>query len=163
MCILFEELRQRWVKRTDISNLYVSFQCTFVTMYKTQNSSGNGGNWIGEWKSHSTSLNTEATGKTFRLWRGSNLDRLVVQSAVRYYTDWATRLQLYFIHALNYTEMYINCEKYVHETLGGGGGQATKVRKPPVWLNTGARTAVQSNCKKLTEFCQLWPFTARSK
>jgi hypothetical protein len=32
--------------------------------------------------------------KSFRLYRGSNLDRPVVQSVARYYTDWATRLIL---------------------------------------------------------------------
>jgi hypothetical protein len=33
--------------------------------------------------------------KSFRLCRGSNLDRQVVQSAVRHYTDWATPALLY--------------------------------------------------------------------
>jgi hypothetical protein len=32
--------------------------------------------------------------KSFRLCRGSNLDRLLVQPVVRHYTDWATRLLL---------------------------------------------------------------------
>jgi hypothetical protein len=30
--------------------------------------------------------------KSFRLCRGSNLDRPVIQPVARYYTDWATRL-----------------------------------------------------------------------
>jgi hypothetical protein len=30
--------------------------------------------------------------KSFRLYRGSNLDSLVVQPVARHYTDWATRL-----------------------------------------------------------------------
>jgi hypothetical protein len=34
--------------------------------------------------------------KSFRLCRGSNLDRSVVQSVARHYTDWATRLTLTF-------------------------------------------------------------------
>jgi hypothetical protein len=33
--------------------------------------------------------------KSFRLCRGSNLDRQVVQPVARHYTDWATRLTLY--------------------------------------------------------------------
>jgi hypothetical protein len=32
--------------------------------------------------------------KSFRLCRGSNLDRLVVQPVARHYTDWATRLTM---------------------------------------------------------------------
>jgi hypothetical protein len=34
--------------------------------------------------------------KSFRLWRGLNLDRPVVQPVARHYTDWATRLTISF-------------------------------------------------------------------
>jgi hypothetical protein len=53
------------------------------------------GGWVGP----RAGLDTEATGKVVYLCRGSNPDRPVVQSAVRHYTDWATRLHnwLYLI------------------------------------------------------------------
>jgi hypothetical protein len=35
-------------------------------------------------------LDTEARGKILYLYRGSNLDRPVIQSVVRHYADWAS-------------------------------------------------------------------------
>jgi hypothetical protein len=46
------------------------------------------GGWVGP----RAGLNTEATGKIICLCRGSNLDRPVVQTVARHYTDWATWL-----------------------------------------------------------------------
>jgi hypothetical protein len=53
----------------------------------------------GGWVGHRAGLDTEARGKIFRVCRGSNLDRLVVQPVARHYTDWATGLT-YFINKL---------------------------------------------------------------
>jgi hypothetical protein len=41
----------------------------------------------GGWVGLRAGLDTEATGKILCLCRGSNLDRLVVQSVVRHYSD----------------------------------------------------------------------------
>jgi hypothetical protein len=44
------------------------------------------GGWVGP----RAGLDTEVRGKVLCLCRGSNLDRPVVQSVIRHYTDWAT-------------------------------------------------------------------------
>jgi hypothetical protein len=49
-----------------------------------------GTHWIAGWVGLRAALDTEATAKILSLWRGSNPSCLVVQSVVRYYTDWAT-------------------------------------------------------------------------
>jgi hypothetical protein len=41
----------------------------------------------GGWKGNRAGLDTEATGKILCLYLGSNLDRPLVQSSARYYTD----------------------------------------------------------------------------
>jgi hypothetical protein len=46
----------------------------------------------GGWVHPTAGLDTEAPGKISCLCRGSNLDRPVVQSVARHFTDWATRL-----------------------------------------------------------------------
>jgi hypothetical protein len=46
----------------------------------------------GGWVGLRAGLDTEARVKILCPWRGSNPDRPVVQSVVRHYTDWATRL-----------------------------------------------------------------------
>jgi hypothetical protein len=46
--------------------------------------------WTGDWVDPRASLDTEVRRKTLYLCRGSNLDRLVIQSIARHYTDWAT-------------------------------------------------------------------------
>jgi hypothetical protein len=49
-----------------------------------------GTHWIGGWVGLRAGLDTEVTGKIFYFCRGSNLDRPVVQSVARHYTNWAT-------------------------------------------------------------------------
>jgi hypothetical protein len=44
------------------------------------------GGWVGP----RACLDTEDRGKVLSLYRGSNLDRLVVETVARHYTDWAT-------------------------------------------------------------------------
>jgi hypothetical protein len=50
------------------------------------------GGWVGP----RAGLDTEARGKISCFYRGSNLDRPVVQPVATHYTDWATRLTKYF-------------------------------------------------------------------
>jgi hypothetical protein len=57
-----------------------------------------GTHWTGGWVDPRAGLDTEARGKILCPCRGSNPDRPVVQSVVRHYTAWATRLlNLYHI------------------------------------------------------------------
>jgi hypothetical protein len=53
-----------------------------------------GTHWTGGWVGPRAGLDTEDRGKILCLCRGSNLDRPVVQSVVRHYTAWATRLTI---------------------------------------------------------------------
>jgi hypothetical protein len=53
-----------------------------------------GTHWTGGWVGPRAGLETRGLKKSFRLCRGSNLDRPVVQSIDRDYTDWATPLVL---------------------------------------------------------------------
>jgi hypothetical protein len=46
--------------------------------------------------------------ESFRLCRGSNLDRSVVQSLARHYTDWATRLPTNVTTDFKYSKHYVN-------------------------------------------------------
>jgi hypothetical protein len=48
--------------------------------------------WTGGWLGLRTGLDTEARGKILCLCRGSNLDRLVIQSVLRHHTDWVHRM-----------------------------------------------------------------------
>jgi hypothetical protein len=50
-----------------------------------------GTHWTGGWVGLRAGLDTEATGKILCLCRGSNPDRLVVQSVVRQYAAWANQ------------------------------------------------------------------------
>jgi hypothetical protein len=58
----------------------------FITRERTPGTHCTGG-WVGS----RAGLDTEVTGKILCPCRGSNLDRPVVQSVARHYTDWATR------------------------------------------------------------------------
>jgi hypothetical protein len=49
-----------------------------------------GTHWTESWVGPRAGLDTEARGKILCLCQGSNLDRPVVQSVARHYTDWAT-------------------------------------------------------------------------
>jgi hypothetical protein len=62
--------------------------------------------------------------KSFRLCRGSNLDRRVVQSVVRHYTDWATRLTstryvfsnlMSYVECLNFKVKHLIRSHHVHK------------------------------------------------
>jgi hypothetical protein len=55
----------------------------------------------GRWVGPRTGLDTDTKGKISCLCRGSNLDRPVVQSVARHYTDWPTRLQPTCVVKLN--------------------------------------------------------------
>jgi hypothetical protein len=46
-----------------------------------------GTHWTGSWAGPRAGLDTELRGKSFRLCRGSNLDRPVVQAVAKQYTD----------------------------------------------------------------------------
>jgi hypothetical protein len=55
--------------------------------------------------------------KSFFLCRGSNLDRPVVQSVARQYTDWATRLTLSSLHSTSLVAS-ADTRGYVFRSLG---------------------------------------------
>jgi hypothetical protein len=66
-----------------------------------------GSHCTGEWVGPRAGLHTEARKKSFHLCWGSNLDRPVVQSLARHYTDWANlALSMYTIRCNSLTH---NC------------------------------------------------------
>jgi hypothetical protein len=80
------------------------------------------GGWVGP----RAGLDTEARGKILCLCWVSNLDRLVVQSVARHYTDWATWLlsvtsTIYFLQKTFMTIFYLYCNNEL---------STTTVRKP---------------------------------
>jgi hypothetical protein len=56
---------------------------------------GKGAHCTGGWVGPRAGLDTEARGKILYPCKGSNLNRLVVQSVARHYTDWATPASAY--------------------------------------------------------------------
>jgi hypothetical protein len=64
-----------------------------AALYPQEKTSGT--HCTGGWVDLRAGQDTEARGKILCPCRGSNLDRPVVQSVVRHYTDWATRLLVF--------------------------------------------------------------------